>query len=73
MKNNGFLNGKEFQNYALCNEFMVFAICEKVEKSMPKWFPKYMKNNLKIDAEAAGGHLFLILCILESGPKNMNF
>ena len=39
LKQNGFLDGKTFQNYALCNEFMVFAICEKIEKSI-KIVPK---------------------------------
>jgi hypothetical protein len=35
-KNDRFFDGKTFQNYALCNEFKVFAISEQVEKSMPK-------------------------------------
>ena len=39
-KNDRFFDGKTFQNYALCNEFKLFGILEKVEKSMPKWPPK---------------------------------
>jgi len=73
LKNIGFLDGKTFQNYALCNEFMVFAICEKVKKSMPKWFPKYMKNHQQIDAEVAWGHLLLDFMRFGEWPKKHDF
>ena len=36
LKNDRLFDGKTFQNYALCTEFKVFGILEKVEKSMAK-------------------------------------
>ena len=73
LKNDGFLDGKTFQNYALCNEFMVFALCEKVEKSMQKWFPKWMNIHLKVDLETALGHFFSDFKRFGEWPKKHEF
>ena len=61
-----FFNGKTFQNYALCNEFKVFGILEKVEKSMPKWPSKVMKNRSKWHPGAA--RLDFIVDFMDFGP-----
>ena len=72
-KNDRFFDGKTFQNYALCNEFKLFAISEKVEKSMPKWPPKVMKNHSKWHPGAAKVDLFIIFMHFGQCRKNMIF
>jgi hypothetical protein len=59
MKNERFLDAKTFENYALCNEFMVLAISEKVRNPMPKWLPNFMKNEAKSIPGAPRVDLFM--------------
>ena len=74
MANERFWDARTFRNYALCNEFVVFAICEKIEKSsVPKWLPKCMNIHVTIHPKAAWGHLFFDFNILQSGQQINNF
>ena len=54
-------------------DFMVFAILEKVEKSMPKWLPKVMKNHPKWHPGALIVDLFFVFIDFGRSRKKHDF
>ena len=55
----GFFDGKTFESVVRVTNFKVFAISEKIEKSMPKWLQKSSKNHLKSTPGAPNVDLFI--------------
>ena len=66
-----FVRWKNLPNYGLCNEFKVFAILEKIEKSMQKWLPKVMKHHSKWSPGAP--RVDLLIIFIDFGRNRKNF
>ena len=64
---------KLFKTMACVMNFKVFAILEKIVKSMQKWFPKVMKNHSKWHPGAPRVNLFFVFIDFGRSRKNMIF
>ena len=73
LKKSDFLDGKTFQNYALCNEFMTFSESEQKWKIDTKLLPKCHQKSKEIAYFGGPGSICHVFIVFVRSRKNMNF